>query len=188
MAAPFEIVAAPLTVYVAAVGTAFPSVDAAPNGSWTKLGTSGTKNYDEDGVTVTHSQTIETFTPAGGTGPRKAWRTEEGLLVGFNLVDLTPEQFAKVLNDAAVATVGGPPAVKEILLLQGLTVARFALVARGLSTVNDALPAQYQVPICFQNAEPEPVYKKGEPAMLACEFMALEHDTLGFGKLIVQTA
>ena len=188
MAAPMEIVAAPLTVYVAAVGTAFPNVDTAPSGSWTKLGTSGDKNYEEDGVTVTHEQSIETFTPAGGTAPRKAWRTEEGLLIGFTLVDLSPEQYAKVLNDTAVSTIAGPPARKEFNLLRGITVARFAVLARGLSTVNDALNAQYQVPIAFQNAEPEPVYKKGEPAGLAVEFMALEHDTEGFGKLVIQTA
>src|SRR4051812_15829673 len=98
MAAPYEIIVAPLTVYVAPVGTAFPAVNAAPGGSWFKLGTNGTKNYDEKGVTVTHSESLATFTPAGGTAARKAFRTQESLTIEFELVDLTIEQYAKVLN------------------------------------------------------------------------------------------
>jgi hypothetical protein len=188
MAAPFEIVASPLTVYVAPVGTAFPAVNAAPGGSWFKLGTSGTKNYDEKGVTVSHSETINTFTPAGGTAPRKAWRSAEGLAIDLELVDLTIEQYAKILNDATVTTTVGPPAIKDINLMQGLTVKNLALLCRGLSPVDESLAAQYQVPICYESASPSPSYRKDQPASLACQFTALEDATLGFGKLIVQTA
>ena len=188
MAAPFEIVAAPLTVWVAPVGTAFPATNAAPAVAWILLGTSGNKNYGEGGVTVTHDSTEATFTPAGGTAPRKAWRTNEALTISFDLVDLTPEQYAKVLGDAVVTTTVGPPATKDIPLLQGLTVKTLALVARGTSPVNDALPSQYQVPMCYQAANPSLVYSKGAPAMLACSFVALEDPTLGFGKLLLQTA
>lgn len=187
MSAPYEIVAAPLTLYLAAVGTAFPAVNAAPAGTWTKLGTSGDKNY-EGGVTVTHEQTTTTFTPGGGTAPRKAWRTEEALRIAVTLVDLSPEQYAKILNDVAVTTTAGPPATKDFNLLQGLDVARFALLARGKSPVLDTVNAQYQVPIVIQSGNPEPVYQKGEPAGLAIEFMALEDAALGFGKLMIQTA
>lgn len=188
MAAPFEIIVAPLTVYVAPVGTAFPVVNAAPAGPWFKLGTSGTKNYDAKGVTVTHNETIGKFVPAGGTAARKAFRSEEQFLLEFELVDLTIEQYAKVLNDATVTVTAGPPAIKDINLLQGLTVATFAMVARGVSPVNDALPAQYQVPLCYEAASPSVVYSKGAPAALDVQFEALEDATLGFGKLIVQTA
>jgi hypothetical protein len=188
MDAPNEIIAAPLTVYVAPLATAFPAVNAAPAGAWFKLGTSGDKNYDEEGVTVTHEQTIETFTPAGGTAPRKAWRTEEGLLIEFTLVDLTPEQYAKVLNDATVTTDAGPPAIKRQDILLGLSVKALALLARGKSSVNNALTAQYEVPIVYQAAAPAPVYAKGAPTGLACQFVALEDATSGFGRLVNQTA
>lgn len=191
MAAPMEIVAAPLTVYLAPVGTAFPLVDTAPAVGWVKLGTSGDKNYSEDGVTVQHSQSIATFTPAGGTAPRKAWRTQEGLEIGFTLVDISAAQYAQVLNDASVTTTApgvGQPGQDDFDLLQGLDVATFALIARGLSPSDEQFVAQYQVPIVYQGAEPTPAYKKGEPAGLACSFMALEDASLGFGKLIVQTA
>lgn len=188
MAAPFEVVCAPLTVYLAPTGTAFPAVNAAPSGSWFKLGTSGTKNYDAKGVTVTHNQTVAKWTPVGGTAARKAYRTDEALLIEFELVDLTPEQYAEVLNNAAVTTAAGPPATKSFNLQQGLTVAEFALLARGVSSVNDALPAQYQVPIVYQAASPALVYTKGAPASLHCQFEALDDVTSGFGSLVIQTA
>lgn len=188
MAVPYEVIVAPLTVYVAPVGTAFPAVNAAPGGSWFKLGTNGSKNYNAKGVTVTHNETLGTFTPAGGTAPRKVFRTDEQTLIEFELVDLTIEQYAKLLNDATVTTTVGPPAIKDINLMQGLTVATFALLARGVSPLLDTLPAQYQVPIVYEAASPSIVYAKGTPAALDCQFAALEDAMLGFGKLVVQTS
>lgn len=188
MSAPYEVIVAPLTVWVAPVGTAFPVTNANPPGTWFKLGTNGTKNYDEKGVTVTHHETVNTFTPAGSTAPRKAFRVSEALTIEFELVDLTIEQYAKVLNDATVNVTVGPPATKDINLLQGLNVTTFALLARGNSPINDSLPSQYQVPVVFESAEPSVVYSKGAPAALDVQFTALEDLTLGFGKLLVQTA
>ena len=185
MSAPMEIVAAPLTLYVATVGTTFPSVTAAPGNSWTKLGTSGDQNYDESGVKVTHGQSISMFTPAGGTAPRKAFRTAESLMIEVTLVDLTPEQYAKIMNDASVTTGTHD---KSFDILQGLDVARFALLAKGVSAVDNSLSAQYEVPIAIVDGEPSPVYTKGTPAGLLVRFQALAHDTLGFGKLRHQTS
>lgn len=188
MSAPFEIICNPLTVYLAPVGTAFPATNAAPSGSWFKLGTSGNKNYDEKGVTVTHSQTVAKWTSAGSTGARKAYRTAEALTLDFELVDMTIEQYAEILNGAAVTTQAGPPATKTINLQQGLAVTLYALLARGVSPISDTLPAQYQVPIAYQAGNPAPVYSKGAPAGLAVTFDTLEDATLGFGQLLVQTA
>lgn len=192
MATPYEIVAAPLTIYLAAVGTSFPDVDEAPGGSWTKLGTSGDKNYGDDGVAVSLPQSIETFTPAGSTLPRKAFRTEEGLEFTFTLVDLTPEQVAKVIDDAAITTTAassGVPGTKKINLYKGLQVETFALLARGISSVDDSLACQFEVDSCYQSGEPEPTFNKGEPAGLELTFTAL--DAAGDGapyKLTQQTA
>lgn len=193
---PFEVVAHPLTVWLAPVGTAFPDVSEDPDASWIKLGTSGDENYDEDGVTITHEQTIEEWTPAGSTGPRKAFRTEERLLVAFNLVDISADQYAKVLNDTDVTQVAagsGTAGADEFGLSQGHTVASHALLARGVSPADEQFSAQYQVPRCYQAANPEPQYQKGTPAGLACEFAALEDldasaETERFGKLVIQTA
>lgn len=190
--APFEIIAAPYDVYVAPVGTVFPDVSQTPSGSWLLLGTSGNKNYDDDGVTVSHPQNIETFTPVGLSAPRKAWRTEEGLTIAFNIADVSAAQYARVLNNAVVTNtpaatgVGGQLSVP---LLQGLSVSLFALIARSTESAGgNGFNSQYQVPIVYQGAEPEVQYKKGEPAMLACEWTALWDSSLGFGRYVSQNA
>lgn len=188
MSAPYEVIAGPLTVYVAPVGTTKPAVNAAPSGSWIKLGTSGTKNYSDKGVTVEHPQTLAFFKPAGSTGKRKAWRTDEDFFIGVELVDLTAEQYAIALNNATVTTTAGPPATKSIPLQQGQTVAQWALLARGVSPIGDSLSAQYFVPIVIQAENPTPIYAINAPAMLACKFQALEDATLGFGTWEEQTA
>lgn len=184
-----EILSGPLTVWVAPVGTAFPVINAAPAGTWFKLGTNGPDNYDEPGVTAKHSQTLQEWRSANSTLAKRVFRTQESVAIGFTLVDLTIEQYAKVMNDATVTTTPGPPATKSFNLLLGPTVTTFALVARGTSNaLGAALPAQYQVPIVYQAEQPQPLYEKANPAKLACEYVALKDDALGAGSYIVQTA
>lgn len=192
-AAPFEIIGAPYTIYLAPVGTAFPLLGVTPAVTWFKLGTSGDKNYSDDGVTVTHGQNIEVFRGAGATAPRKAFRTEEDLLIEFGLADVSPDQYAKVLNDATVTTVPASTGIvgqKNFVLWQGVIVKTFALLARGVSSIDDAFQAQYEVASCFQSGEPDPTYNKGEPTILSCELSALDAagDGAGFGRLRVQSA
>lgn len=189
MPAPFEVIAAPLTVWVAPVGTAKPATNAAPSGSWVKLGTSGNKNYGTKGVVVTHNQTIVKWRPAGGTGHRKVWRTEEFISVELDLIDLTAEQYAQVMNSMTVTTVVGPPATKIFNLQQGATVAQVALLARGISPVNDTLPAQYWLPIAIQDGAPAVTYAgEGVPAALSIKFDSIEDATNGYGTWEEQTA
>lgn len=191
MAAPYEIVGAPLTLWLAPVGETMPAIDATVAGNWFKVGTSGDKNYSEDGVTVTHDQAINLFRGAGATAPRKAFRTEEDFMIGVTLADVSPAQYAKILNNAAVTTQAagvGVAGYKSFPLSQGLTVATFALLARGLSSVDDSLNAQYENPAVFQAGSPSPVYNKGEPALLECEFQALDASGSGIGTLRIGTA
>jgi hypothetical protein len=186
-----EILAAPYAVWLAPVGTAFPAIQTAPTGAWVLLGTSGTKSYDEDGVTVEHPQTIETFTPAGGTVARKAFRTEEDQIINVNLVDLSTIQYAKILNNATVTTVAAGAGVagqKHFPTMRGLTVATFALLLRGMSTETEGLVGEKQCPIVYEASEPSPQFTKGEPAVLECSFASLEDDTAGLGRTGNQTA
>ena len=193
---PYEIIAGPLTLWLAPVGTAFPTVTAAPAGGWTKVGTDGDRNYSDDGVTVQHSQKTETATPAGATGPVKAWRTEEGLIITVTLWDMSLEQYALALSGAAPTTTAagvGTPGVKKIGLSRGQTVANYALLARGASAYGDNYAAQYEVPVCFQSGSPKVVRKKGTPAGIELEFTALEHGAAAseaerFGRLLMQHA
>ena len=69
MPTPFEIIAAPVIVYQAALGESMPLIDAAVAGNWAKIGTSGDRNITEDGVTVEHPDETESFYSVGGTGP-----------------------------------------------------------------------------------------------------------------------
>lgn len=177
-AAPFEIIAAPFTGWWAPVGEAFPAIDAAPAGNWVKIGTSGDRNYDEDGVTVAHEQTIEQVRAVGGTGPRKAFRTEEGLIVRFSLMDLTLEQYRLALNSNPVATTAagsGTAGFKALNAYRGLDISTMALLLRGgVSPYGASFQSQFEIPVCFEGGSPEPAFKKGEPAGLALEFMVLE--------------
>lgn len=192
MSAPFEVIAQPLNVWVAAVGTSFPTVDDAPDGDWFLLGTSGDKNYGDSGVVVTPNQTITPWTPAGATMPRKVWRTAEGFTLGFELVDLTAAQVAKALNDASVdqvAASSGVAGTNTVALYQGIEVAVFALVARGLSAIDDSLAAQFEVYSCYQSASPAITYNKGTPAGLQLQFDALyDEDNSGTGNYVEQSA
>jgi hypothetical protein len=191
---PFEVVCSPYTVWVGPVGTPMPAIDAAEgafDADWTKLGKSGNKNYEDEGVTVTHSQTVNTFTGAGGTAPRKAWRTDEGLMVALALADLSPEQYALALDDAAITTVAagvGTPGEKRFEVLRGVEVAAFAVLVRGISPVDEALNAQYEIASCYQGADPAPKFSKQGPAVLALEYHVLEATAGVFATLRIGTA
>jgi hypothetical protein len=196
MPEPFEILAQPFTAWIAAVGSAFPTVDEAPGGSWTKIGSSGDLNYTEDGVTISHEQTIEKFRPLGSTGARKAFRTEEDQMISFVLADMTLEQLKAALNGNSITTTApgvGTAGTKKIGLSRGLEVTEYALLLRSSqgSAYGDDFVMQYEVPRCYQNSNPEIVYVKGEPAGVQMEFVALEDPDAAsaderFGRLVQQ--
>lgn len=191
---PYEIVAHPLTVYLAPVGTAFPAVDATPAVAWQRLG-AGLENYGDDGVTVSHPQTVEKWR-GQSVQPVKAFRTEEDLIIAFTLHDVSAATYARILNDATVTQTAagvGTPGTSAFPLARGSSIATYALLARGKSPANNDLTAQYQVPYCYPDGEPEVVYQKGEPAGLEFELHALvdrnaTSERERFGRLVIQTA
>lgn len=193
---PWEIVMSPYDVYIAPEGEAMPVVDSTPAGNWALLGTNGKSNYSEDGVTVTHGQTINAHRTLGSLGPVKSARTEEELMVGLVLEDVSMEQYAKVLNDVAVTdtpAASGVAGIREITMRQGEQPAVFALLVKGQGPYGEGWPMQFYIPRCFQNGSPAPVFTKGEAAGLEVEFMALEDLTAAteaerFGKIVAQDA
>lgn len=193
-AEPYEVIAAPFTMWLAPVATAFPLIDAAPGGSWTKVGTSGDLNYKADGVTVRHGQTVNLWRSLGDTGPRKAFRTEEELMISLILADVSLEQYLIALNHNTVTTVapGGEAGYKKIGLSRGPGVTTKALLVRGPSPYDTNMNMQYEVPIVVHVGSPELVYRKDEPVGLALEFQAMVDPTAGteqerFGRLVGQT-
>lgn len=193
--APFEIIGAPLELWVAPVGTAFPDVDEAPPSPWVKIGTSGTRNLTEEGVTVSQPQAFNKFRSAGSAGVRKIFRTEDDCMISAVLADLTPEQYKYALNSNSITTTAaasGVPGTKKLGLSRGLRVATMALLARGCSPEGDDMVAQYEVPLCCQSGNPQPVFTKGQAAALALEWTAIEDPNASsddelYGRLVVQT-
>lgn len=191
---PYEIVGAPLTLWLAPVGTAFPLVNADPAVAWVKIGTNGTRNQSEDGVTVTHGQTTTKVRPGGATGPVKAFRTEEDLMIELTLWDITLEQYQLALNSNTLSTTAagvGTAGFKKLGLSQGMAVREYALLARGVSPYDEAMKAQYQVARCYQSDSPAVVYRKGVPAGIKLRFEALEDlaaasEDLRFGSMVFQ--
>lgn len=193
---PYEIIVAPFEVWLGPVGETNPDVDNTPAGNWALLGTNGKDNISEDGVTITHEQTLNQIRVLGSTGPKKVQRTQENLTISLVLHDLTAEQYAKALNNVSVSDIAagsGTPGHRDITLRQGLDVSTFALLVKGASPYGDSWNMQYQVPIAYQSANPAPVFNKGDAAGLALEFTAIEDPAAGtaaerFGKLVAQDA
>lgn len=193
---PYEVIAAPYDVYWAEVGTPFPDIDAVPLSPWALVGTSGSLNYTEAGVTIAHSDETVQWRALGDTGTRKVFRTGEGLAIRFVLADLSLEHYRHAINLNAVNTVAqgvGSPGYKWIGLSKGPFVTQVALIVRGPSAYGDGMFAQYQVRIAFQTGNPEPVFVKNEPAGLALEYTAVVDPTAAtvyerFGRLVMQTS
>ena len=186
MAAPFEVIAAPFDAYVAPLATAFPTLDQAPSGTWKLIGTAGSRNQTDTGVTVTNSQTVGEFTPGGSTVVRKRWRQAEGLTVALAVADLSVVQYANAI-DAAITVVApgvgvGNPGESHFEMFRGTQVAAYALLVRGISPFNDAFVAQYEVPSVHQMGSPAPNFSKQNPSELALEWHAYE---LTIGNLCV---
>lgn len=176
---PFEIIGAPLTLWLAPVGTAMPLVSAAPSEDWIKVGTNGDRSYESGGVTTTHGKTYSKVRTAGASGPVKAFLDEEDLMFGVTLLDITLEQYQLALNGNTITTVApgaGTVGTKKIGLSEDVGRTReYALLARGLSPYNEALAMQYCIPRCYQSGAPAVVYRKGGGgAGLALQFEALE--------------
>lgn len=180
----FEIICAPMTVYVADVGTAFPTLDETPDSAWQLLGTNGARSMAEDGVTVSHSKTYSKVRTAGATGPIKSTLESEDLMFRVNLLDISLEGYQFALNGNNITTTAAGPSTvghRKIGLSQSVGRTReFALIARGLSPYDEALPMQYCVPRCYDSGSPEPNFRKGgQGAALRLELTALEDLTQG---------
>lgn len=176
-----EIIAGPLSIYIGAVGATFPTLDAAPNGAtWTLVGTNGDKNYSEEGVQVQHNANFNKVRTAGAFGPVKALMNDEDLMIQITLVDASADEYARALGNAAAATAAGSGTMgfKKFGLSRGKTVVpEFALLARGNSPELSSLPMQFCVPRCYNEGNPQPIFRRGEPARLQLMLSALEDPT-----------
>jgi len=192
---PYEVLAAPFTLYAAVVGTAFPLVDAVPAAAWVKIGTSGPLNYDSDeGVVVEHRQNLNPWRSLGDAGSRKVFRVDEDVIIRITLVDVTLEHYKHAINRNTVTDVAagvGTAGYRKIGLSRGFTVDTMALLARADSSPYGAnWKMQYEFPIAAQQGSPTVIYRKDRPAALALEWMGLVDPSQSaeeyFGRLVIQ--
>lgn len=165
---PYQIIAGVCDIYVGPVGEPFPAVGVAPAGNWRYLG------HTDGGIKIGHPQTIVALRTDQVTAPVKAVRSEEDLQISFSVAELTPENYALVLNQATAGpTTEGTDEVVT-LYRGGFGVETISLLARGehLSPLGD-FNLQYEVPSCYNSGSPEADYTKDAKALLACEFMAI---------------
>jgi len=190
---PREIVVGPLLVYLAASVEAEDDVNVTPSGNWAQLGTNGMENYTEDGITITHSQSLRQTRALGGTGALKVNRQTEDLTIGLTLMDLSLAQYTKLLNGTTVSTAVTPN-VDYIGLRRGPDVTVYSLIAKGTGlSPSGNFPIQLYSPRVYQSADPAPVFSKATEAGLAVVFSALEYQSAAtaeqrFGRWVVQTS
>ena len=149
----------------------------------------------EDGLTITHNQTVDRHRTAGRLGAVKATRSSEDLMIAFDLVDMTLEVYAKALSDASITTVAaasGTVGVKSMGIAQGPVVAEFAALLRGdVSPYVGGFAMQYEIPRVVQVASPAPGLQQSiDGDAPRFEFEALETDTgsYPFGEIRVISA
>jgi len=190
MPSPFEIQAGAVDAWLAPVGTAFPVINVAPAGTWIKIGLNQSKDYADAGVLMRNMQTTKEVETLGTTGPVKAYREKEALVIELTLLDATLESYQQALNQSAITVLTGPPAEKTIPLIQGGTVATRALLIRGLLSpyADSVANLQWDVPLVYQSGDIDTLYKKADPVGLKLVFRALQDPTLGFGKLHAPTS
>jgi hypothetical protein len=171
---PYQIIAGVADVYVAPVSTAFPAIDDAygdagfGTATWRYLG------HTDGGIKVGHPQTVVALRTDQVTAPVKAVRSEEDLTIAFSLAEVTPANYALVLNQSTVGAQVDGNSLTLTLYRGGFGVETFSLLVRGehLSPEGD-YNLQYEVPSVYQSGEPEVEYTKDAKALLACEFMAI---------------
>src|SRR3990167_8993541 len=114
-------------LYIAPVGTAFPALTAAPASPWRALGET------QDGVDVNSDDKVELIRTDQRTGPVKATRTDETVVVKTKLAEATLENLADAMG---VTLTDTPPAssvigTRSIPMHRGADVDEFAFLFRG---------------------------------------------------------
>ncbi len=172
-----EIIAAPFTIWIAPLGTAFPTVDAEPGEDWALLGKHGSRSATSEGVMFVHDRQWVTSTPAAETGESIAFIERESLKLQLSVFDLTLEQFRVVLGqNAIIETAAGvlTPGTASIgLALKNGAAAEFAVMMCGPSPYDETMNAQYELPRCCETGSPRVRYTKGRASELTVELRVL---------------
>lgn len=183
---PYDIVVGPGQVWVAALDTAFPAIDATPAAAWVDLGET------EGGIQITPSRETKRITTDQVFAPKKTIVTGRSLTIKFTLAEMTLEHLSKCLDDAAVTAVpngAGVAGYKYMDLLADATIPQYAMLIRVPSPYADG-DQQYELPSVQPGGDMESSYTKDDKAMLPTTWECNEDPNRSgyFGKIKAYTA
>ena len=169
MTSTYEILTGPAKIYYAETGTAMPAVDQDPGVDWTSLGET------DGGVRIAFNQTVQEHRVDQRTGPVKAVRSEEEIVITTNLVVATLENLSPLLENEVDETAAGPSTAgyKELGLYRGVYVQELAFVIRGKSAYGD-YSAQYELPRGYIAGNMEMAYTRDDKTVYPVEIHILE--------------
>jgi hypothetical protein len=189
--APFAQITGTARIYLAPYGTNPPDIDSSPDDfpeGWVYLG-------ETDGEqSIAHTGPLTYFRTNERTGPVKAVRPEEDVTVTVTLVELSLENYARVLHSAdnVVTDEITDPETKRMPFKRGDCPTEYALLMHGAADSPYGLfPAYNYLPRVVSASEPTVTRAKDGRAALEAIFQALEdpeqddEDALGWA--LVQT-
>lgn len=173
-------------IYIANVGTAFPTLDEDPAtaSGWRYVGPTA------DGITANPDETINEFSSDQDIGTVDAIRSDEKVMLKANLYEATLENLADVMsqNVTTVAAGTGTVGYKQIGLSRGVDVTYKAILYRFKSPYGD-YPAQMEIPYGYISGKMELAWKKADKVVVPSEFHSLidpnatdEHEKFGVVK------
>ena len=167
---PFAQITGTAKIYIAPKGEAPPAINAgAPGGNWVYLG-----ETDEE-QSIEYAGELTFFRVNERTGPTKAIRPEEDVIVSAILVETTLENYAYVLGNINSVTTSGSPDQKRLANKRGACPTEYALLMWGQTDSPYGLyPAFNYLPRCVSAAEPAITRAKDGRAALEAMFQALE--------------
>jgi hypothetical protein len=172
---------APHSLYIAPAGEARPAIDVAPSGGWVLVGTAGNRSYAEEGVRVNSPAAYNYFRGHGSAAPRKAFRSEEDVIIGVTLADMTLESLATAFNKLA-ADVVETGTTRKLGLARGLGVQTVALLVRGPSPYMDDGFAQFWVPTACNVTSIELNMRRENATTYPLEFRTIWYDLAASGE------
>lgn len=155
-------------IYLAPVREAPPAVNVSPAGNWVLLGETDGEQTVEFAGAPTYFRVNER------TGPVKAIRPEETVTVAFTLVDLTHENYARILHSLTKVNTLTSPDRKEVPFQRGFCYTEYALLMHGTADSPYGLfPSYNYFPRVISVSEPTVTRSKDGRASLACQFVVM---------------
>ena len=190
------IITAPAKLYYAAYGAALPTIKTHPPApaTWTEFGQS---YWHDGGLTLAVDASVIEERIDGSPFVQDAFLDTADLTVSGVIKDFSLETIALLLNGQAVTTTaaaGTNPGVKTVDLKMGLTIPKRAIAVRFYTPYNEGaltapdFAAQLWLPAGYFPPGLNAALTRGQAARSPASIKAIEHPTLGVGKLTFKNA